>query len=291
MELIKFEQYLVCPVCRSKLRKNSQEYICVENNHIFKTADNVPLLLNETDRAKFSKSIDQSVRMQREFKSSLYSKGISIVKNVIGSSLSLPLSKKTEDIIKKSEQNLSLNIGSGIVEGDSCQINLDIALFNNVDVVGTAENIPFEDNTFSIVKNIALLEHLENPEVAVREMHRVVKPGGYVYSVVPFMLHFHAYPNDFHRFTREGLKKLFSQFDIFEIGVRIGPGSTITTLCADWFELLSFSKNRMINDLLRLIPLILLFPLKFFDYVLVKNVRCHEVAQALYILCKKPQVL
>lgn len=284
MERKKFEKYLICPICRSKLRQNDRKYICIGHNHEFQMAGNVPILLKENDRIKFSREIAQAERMQREFKSPVYRRGINIVKTVIGSSLSLPPSIKTEKILKKSMQNLSLNLGSGVSKGDSLQINLDVAPLNSVDVVGTAENIPFEDNTFSLVKNIALLEHLEGSEVAVREMYRVVKPGGYVYTVMPFMLHFHAYPNDFRRFTREGLKRLFSQFEVFDVGVRIGPGSTITTLCADWFELFSFSRKRIANDILRLIPLILLFPLKFFDYILVKNYRCHEVAQALYIL-------
>ena len=102
MELANFEKHLVCPVCQSKLRKHAKKYICFENNHIFKTADNVPLLLNEKDRAKFSSEIDKSVRMQREFKPSIYSKGIYIVKPIIGSSLSLPLPAKTENIINSS---------------------------------------------------------------------------------------------------------------------------------------------------------------------------------------------
>jgi len=41
-----------------------------------------------------------------------------------------------------------------------------------------AEDIPFEDNTFDFVICRSLLHHLDKPEVGMREMIRVLKPGG-----------------------------------------------------------------------------------------------------------------
>lgn len=45
-------------------------------------------------------------------------------------------------------------------------------------VKGSAENIPFPDNTFDFVVCRSLLHHLENPLVGLKEMYRVLKPGG-----------------------------------------------------------------------------------------------------------------
>lgn len=42
------------------------------------------------------------------------------------------------------------------------------------------------------------------------------------------------------------------------------------------------------NDLARAIPLTLLLPLKYLDYLLVRNPRAHEVASGIYLLAKKP---
>ena len=43
------------------------------------------------------------------------------------------------------------------------------------DVVGTAEDLPFADNSFDIVLLSEILEHLEKPEIALREATRVAK--------------------------------------------------------------------------------------------------------------------
>ena len=41
-----------------------------------------------------------------------------------------------------------------------------------------AETIPFPDNTFDYVICRSLLHHLEKPELGLKEMYRVLKPGG-----------------------------------------------------------------------------------------------------------------
>ncbi len=48
-------------------------------------------------------------------------------------------------------------------------------------VLGSATALPFPDNHFDAVWSIWVLEHIPNPEQALREMRRVVKDGGYIY--------------------------------------------------------------------------------------------------------------
>jgi SAM-dependent methyltransferase len=45
-------------------------------------------------------------------------------------------------------------------------------------VKAAAEKIPFPDGQFDFVLCRALLHHLENPSVGLKEMYRVLKPGG-----------------------------------------------------------------------------------------------------------------
>ena len=226
--------------------------------------------------------------MQSEFKSGLVEKCLKAVKKCIGSTLHLPISRRVGGIWSHFDQEIRLVVGSGTTSSAANQVNLDIDRFKNVDVVASALNIPFEDNTFKLIFNTAVLEHVRDPIRVVDEMYRVLKPGGYIYTEVPFIAHFHAYPNDFQRYTVEGLKVLYKKYDIVETGVCVGPGSAFTAIAADWFELFSFSHNRFVNGLFRLIPLVLLWPLKYADYVLIKSDRAHEVAMGLYILCSKP---
>ena len=48
-------------------------------------------------------------------------------------------------------------------------------------VLGSATAMPFPDNQYDLVWSIWVLEHVPNPEQALREMRRVVKDGGILY--------------------------------------------------------------------------------------------------------------
>ena len=89
----------------------------------------------------------------------------------------------------------------------------------NVDLVGTAYEIPCEDDSFDSALCSAVLEHLEEPEAAIRECHRVLKPGGIAVYTVPFFWHLHEEPRDFFRYSRFGLQYLFEKagFEIVEL--------------------------------------------------------------------------
>ncbi len=53
-------------------------------------------------------------------------------------------------------------------------------------VLGRAEHLPFNDNSFDLVFSTGLLEHFENPMPIILEMVRVLKNGGLFYSdIVP----------------------------------------------------------------------------------------------------------
>jgi SAM-dependent methyltransferase len=52
-------------------------------------------------------------------------------------------------------------------------------------VAGSAYEMPFPDNSFDIVFSLDLFEHLSEPLTALREFHRVVRPGGFVALSTP----------------------------------------------------------------------------------------------------------
>ena len=90
---------------------------------------------------------------------------------------------------------------------------------DNVDLLGTAYNIPSADAAFDSAICTSVLEHLEEPEQALRECCRVLKPGGVAIYSVPFIWHLHEEPRDFYRFSKYGLEYLFTKvgFDVVEI--------------------------------------------------------------------------
>ena len=52
-------------------------------------------------------------------------------------------------------------------------------------VVGSVLNLPFKDNTFDIVVSTEVIEHVTDPYLAIREMYRVLKPGGVLALTTP----------------------------------------------------------------------------------------------------------
>lgn len=90
---------------------------------------------------------------------------------------------------------------------------------SNIDLFGTVYKIPAEDASFDTAVCTAVLEHLEEPELALRECMRVLKPGGVAIYSVPFIWHLHEEPRDFYRFTKYGLAYLFEKVgaDIVEL--------------------------------------------------------------------------
>ncbi|MFA4871762.1 MAG: class I SAM-dependent methyltransferase [Patescibacteria group bacterium] len=84
------------------------------------------------------------------------------------------------------------------------------------DIEGGISN--FVDNTFDAVLALEVLEHTARPQAALQEIKRILKPGGVLILTVPFLLSYHARPNDYFRYTKEGLGLMLNdqQFEIIE---------------------------------------------------------------------------
>jgi SAM-dependent methyltransferase len=59
-------------------------------------------------------------------------------------------------------------------------------------VCGNVNELPFGDASFDLVYARWLVEHLENPGVALREFHRVLKPGGRLALFTTNLLHYYG---------------------------------------------------------------------------------------------------
>jgi SAM-dependent methyltransferase len=96
---------------------------------------------------------------------------------------------------------------------------LDIHPGCHVDLVGDAHVLSrfLRPGSLAAVLSMSLLEHVQAPWVIAAEINRVLRPGGLVYHHAPSAWPAHAQPNDFWRFSAEGLKSLFGSATGFEV--------------------------------------------------------------------------
>lgn len=71
-------------------------------------------------------------------------------------------------------------------------------------------HFPFPDGDFDGVIVSEVLEHVFTPDVFLREINRVVKPGGLLLLTVPFCWDEHEQPYDYARYSSFGVRKLLA---------------------------------------------------------------------------------
>jgi SAM-dependent methyltransferase len=166
---------------------------------------------------------------------------------------------------------LVIQIGSGNDRLGSEIVNIDIFDFPEVDVIADCTCLPFAESSVDGVISMAVLEHVPNPEDFLKEASRVLKPGGFIVTGVPFMQGFHASPNDYYRWTGKGLEVVhqrwgFSMVSIDPIG---GPTSSLLWIFQEWLAvLLSFGIGPLYYFWWVILTLTL-FPLKVADLALM----------------------
>ena len=79
-------------------------------------------------------------------------------------------------------------------------IGLDQDSGRNVDVVGSAHEMPFSDESFDIIISSSCFEHDDMFWVTFLEICRVLKKDGLIYIQAPSTGPYHGYPTDCWRF-------------------------------------------------------------------------------------------
>ena len=81
-------------------------------------------------------------------------------------------------------------------------------------VINLAEGIgDLPEGVFQLVVCCSVLEHVDRPWKMAENITRLTAPGGKLYLAVPWVWRFHAYPDDYFRFSFRGVKALFPDFE------------------------------------------------------------------------------
>lgn len=133
---------------------------------------------------------------------------------------------------------------------DVAYVALDVVPATGLHVVGSALALPFAAEAFDGIICTEVLEHVPEPEQALREMARVLRPGGQVYVTVPMTWGLHYVPHDYYRFTRYGMEHLLTKAG-FHVEDVVQVGGLFTTGLA------------RLEDVVGLLIFRLTFPFKF----------------------------
>jgi len=148
--------------------------------------------------------------------------------------------------------------------------------------------LPLRSNSVDLFFSSSVIEHLPDPERAVSELFRTIKPGGLIYAEIPFIGAYHMAPNDYQRYTISGIESLFNRhgFEMNEKGICSGPINALLLLVQHAIvEAMPFGP---IQYILRLILTWVLHPFKYLDYVFNRFKWGEFLACNFYYLGRKP---
>lgn len=115
-----------------------------------------------------------------------------------------------------------------------CDLYPEIFRLRNVEIKAgdLSGTLPYADETFDVVTCVEGLEHIENPQQAIREFARLLRAGGELVVTVPNILNIeerlkwllHGYTSHFKPISREALARVRAEMGAMEeIALHINP--------------------------------------------------------------------
>ncbi|MBC8146430.1 MAG: methyltransferase domain-containing protein [Bacteroidetes bacterium] len=287
----KIEQILACPSCKLQLNKIEKYYLC-ENCSLKFPYDSIPNLLIHNEMIKISdhyQSMEKSIK--ERIKNFIPLPDVRLwtrrSKNIICRTL--------KDINPDDKNKVVINIGSAserifkkFFKPYDQIIKIGIPHKEHVDIFGDAMKLPIKNNCLDLMISSSVMEHIPDPELAVVESLRVLKPGGKIYCEIPFMVGYHMIPYDYQRYTIQGIERLFAKhgYKLIDKGISSGPFTAYMLMIHH--SVINIAPKGFLQYVLRIILSWLLLPFKYLDYF-VENSKWAEIfACNFYYLGEKP---
>ena len=105
------------------------------------------------------------------------------------------------------------------------------------DLFWQGDVIPMKENSIETVIATEFFEHSSEPEKVMKEILRVLKPGGVIFFTVPFLWNLHVVPFDEYRYTPFAIERLLKSAGFQNIKLKSlgGTDASLAQMIAIWY--------------------------------------------------------
>jgi len=202
------------------------------------------------------------------------------------STLVADIERLIAEVPRPQDRPMALDIGCGkspyreLVEACGFAMKtLDIDGDSVPDYVGSIEKTELPNASADLVLCTQALEHIADPGEGLREIFRILRPGGHLIASAPHVWFYHPHPQDNWRFTQEGLVRLVVAAG-FTPKKLLSQGGSVLSL----FQVINFLIYGVLGKFGA--PLYAIFNIigKTVDRLIGNNLFCHNFA----VLARKP---
>jgi SAM-dependent methyltransferase len=283
---------LRCPATGRRLVERDGALVTDDGVHRYPVARGVPVLIAE-ERSLFDIGPIVDAGAGEHTGGSLLARLLSLppthTRNVAGEA-------NMAELVRLLDGNGRVLVIGGRIEGTGIQkllnapglelVETDVALGPRTRLVCDAHDLPFADGSFDAVVIQAVLEAVPDVERVAAEVHRVLAPGGIVYSEAPFIQQVHDGAYDFNRFTHLGHRRLWRSFDELRSGTQCGPGMALLW-SLEYFLRAVAGRRRLLRGLVSRTVTLLFFWLKYVDDFLVSRPAGLDAASGTFFLGRR----
>lgn len=287
---------LRCPVSGERLAERPDgDLEAAQSGHVYPAVRGVPILVSR-DLGPFDPAAYESASPPRRSRLGRLARVIPVPVRMTTRNVGSDENFRELTRLLREEGRTRVLVVGGAVEGAGISelladpalevVETDVTIGPRTTVVCDAHHLPFADGSFDAVVCQGVLGVLTDPAAAVAEMHRVLAPGGLVYSEAPFMQHVFNGASDFTRWTHAGHLHLFRDFEPLTQGVQNGPGMMLAWSLR--YFLMSFAgRSRAARLVLNRVGALLGFWLVWLDGFLVGRPAAADAAAGTFLIARR----
>ena len=273
---------MVCLQCRNDLIWLADRVICMRCNTEVPLVRGVPYFVRDIQEV----TKDSEFQAEQMFNNTITAKLYNFGRKLISSEY-MPKDHIREFLKIAAQDDIIIELGSGNRRLRDDVINVDLFLFPNVDLVADIAKVPFGDCSADAVILDTVLEHVPEPHRVVGEIHRILRPGGVLVCITPFVFPYHGYPRHYANFSRDGLMFLLKDFSECRVETNMGPTSGMLNLLSEYFAVALSGGNKLAYTIIKGMVLLPVFMLKYIDKLWALTERSTNIASLLCAIAKK----